>query len=172
MFFFFSVFQDGNSCHPLFLDQSHHSEADIVDVSELHCNSVALEYASQENKFFVFSQTAKGYYNQPLKKYIPSSLTLPITSNPSTQFKGVFPNPSYNLIMQSGDRHSNSCPELQEGTHMENSSNGYHPQRNTDTFTVNQTAEDPESPVSCVSTYILLPQAAPQSCCMHSQYSE
>ncbi|XP_041816362.1 leukemia inhibitory factor receptor-like [Chelmon rostratus] len=169
---------DGNSCHPLFLDQSHHSEADIVDVSELHCNSVALEYASQENKFFVFSQTAKGYYNQPLKKYIPSSLTLPITSNPSqsgspsTQFKGVFPNPSYNLIMQSGDRHSNSCPELQEGTHMENSSNGYHPQRNTDTFTVNQTAEDPESPVSCVSTYILLPQAAPQSCCMHSQYSE
>ncbi|XP_070845919.1 leukemia inhibitory factor receptor-like [Chaetodon trifascialis] len=158
---------DGKSCRPLCMDQS---EADIMDVSELHCNSVALEngYVSQENMFFVFSQTAKGYYNQPLKKYIPSPLTFPITTNPSQlglssslfRSRNVFPNPSYNLIMQSGDHQSNSGPELLEGTHIDRSSSGYQPQTTAETFSVNRTTEDPESPMSCVSTYILLPQSA------------
>ncbi|XP_019114161.1 leukemia inhibitory factor receptor isoform X1 [Larimichthys crocea] len=155
--------------HFLRVDQ-HHSEGDTVNVSELHCNSVALEngYISQENMPFVFSQTPKGYYNQPLKISIPPPLTFTTTAvssqseAPCSPFKGVFRNPSYNLIMQkctTGDQQSNSDPELQEGTPLERSSSGYQPQSITETLTVNQTTDDLESPVSCVSTYILLPKS-------------
>lgn len=147
--------------------QCHQSEADIVDVSVLHCNSVALDkgYVSEENMLFVFSQTPKGYYNQPLKKYTPPPLTLPSTTLPSqaglpsSPFRNVFTNLSYNLIMQTGDQQSISGPELQEGRPLERSLSGYQPQSSPETFTVNETTEDPESPMSCVSTYILLPQS-------------
>lgn len=152
----FCVFQ-GEHSRPLCVDQHHHSEADIMDVSELHYNTGELVngYVNQEDMPFVFAQTPKDYYNQPLKMCTPPPLTLPTlaipsqSGLPSSPFRSVFPNPSYNLLFQTEDQQSNSGPELQEGTPLERSSSGYQP----------QTKEDPESPMSCVSTYILLPQS-------------
>lgn len=162
-----SVFQGEHACHPLYVDQFHQSEADIMDVPELHWKPGAPVngFVSQENVPFVFAQTPKGYYNQPLKKYTSPSLILPTTAIPSqselspSSFTSVFPNLSYNLIMQIGGQQSNSELELQEGSSLERSSSGYQPQGHTKTFTLNQTEEIPDSPVSCVSTYILLPQS-------------
>ncbi|KAI3361999.1 hypothetical protein L3Q82_012204 [Scortum barcoo] len=156
-----------HSCHRLDVDPCHHSEADVMDVPEVYCKTEALGdgYVSQENMPSVFAQTPKGYYNQPLKKYTPPPLTLPTIAIPcqpelssSAAFRRIFPNPSYNLIFQSGDQQSNSDPEFREGPPLERSSSGYQPQSKTKTFTVNQINSDPESPMSCVSTYILLPQ--------------
>ncbi|KAL7376479.1 hypothetical protein ABVT39_008881 [Epinephelus coioides] len=152
---------------PLYVDQYHYSEADIVDVAELHCSEGATVngYISQENMPFVYAQTPKGYYNQPLKKSIPPPLPLPTTAIPSQSvlpsapFRRLFPNLSYNLTMQPGDQQSYSGPELQEGSSLEISSGGYQPQGHTEIFTMNQTEEDPGSPISCASTYILLPQS-------------
>lgn len=115
-----------------------------MDVPELHCKPGPV---SQDNMAFVSAQTPKGYYNQPHKKYTPPSLVLPGT--PSS-FTSIFPNLSYNLITQSGGQ--------QEGASLEGSSSGYQPQSHPETITLNQTAETPGSPMSCVSTYILLPQ--------------
>ncbi|KAG8010961.1 Oncostatin-M-specific receptor subunit beta, partial [Nibea albiflora] len=159
-----------NHCRLLHVDQ-HHGEGDIVNVSELQCNSlVALEngYNHQENMPFVFSQTPKGYYNQPLKISIQPPLTFTAAAvssqseAPCSPFKGVFSNLSYNPIMQectTGDQQSNSDSELQGGTDIERSSSGYQPQSITETFSVNQTTDDLESPISCDSTYILLPKS-------------
>lgn len=154
-----SVFQGSR---PLHVAQCHQSEADV-----LHCNSVAPDngYVSEENKLFVFSQTPKGYYNQPLKKYTPPPLTLPSTTLPSqaglpsSPFRSAVTNLSYNLIMPTGDQQSISGPELQEGRPLERSSGGYQPYSSPESFTVNETTEDPDSPMSCVTTYILLPQS-------------
>ncbi len=162
-----SVFQGEHSCRPLRVDQHHHSEADIMDIPEVHFNTGALvnDYVSQENMPFVFAQTPKGYYNQPLKKCTPPPLPLPTviipspSGLPSSPFRSVFPNMSYNLIFKTGDQQSNLDPDLQEGTPSEGSSSGYQPQSKTETVTINQTKEDPGSPISCVSTYILLPQS-------------
>ncbi|XP_045897937.1 leukemia inhibitory factor receptor-like isoform X4 [Micropterus dolomieu] len=145
-----------HSCRPLGVDQCHHSEVDIMDVPELQCNTGVLvnDYVSQEFMPFVFTQTQKGYYNQPLKKHLPPPLTIPTAAIPSglptSPVRCVFPNPSYDLIMQIGDQLSNSGPELI----IE-----YQPHNNTESFPINQTKGDPESPMSCVSTYILLPQS-------------
>ncbi|TDH01745.1 hypothetical protein EPR50_G00165790 [Perca flavescens] len=157
-----------HGCRHFQVDQCHYSEADITDVPELYCRAGAPinGFVSQENMPFVFSQTPKGYYNQPLKKFTPPPLTLPSTAIPSqpglpsSPFRREFPNASYNLIMQPGNQQSNFCPELQEATSLERSSDGYQPHDHTETFTTNQTEEDPDSPMSCVSTYILLPQSS------------
>lgn len=146
--------------------QCHHSEADIVDVCVLHCNSVVLNkgYVSEENMLFVYSQTPKGYYNQPLKKCTPPPLTLSSTSLPSqaglasSRFRSVL-NRSYNLIMQTGDQQSTSGLELQEGPPVERSSNGYQSQSNAETHAVNLTTEDPAVPMTCDFTYVFLPQS-------------
>lgn len=145
-----------HSCRPLGVDQCHHSEVDIMDVPELQCNTGVQvnDYVSQEFMPFVFTQTQKGYYNQPLKKHLPPPLTIPTAAIPSglptSPVRCVFPNPSYDLIMQIGDQLSNSGPELIIG---------YQPHNNTESFPINQMKGDPESPMSCVSTYILLPQS-------------
>ncbi|XP_040915438.1 leukemia inhibitory factor receptor-like isoform X2 [Toxotes jaculatrix] len=152
-------------CRPLGVHQCHYSEADIMDVPQLYSQSGAPVngYVSHENMPFVFAQTPKGYYNQPLKKCTPPPLILPpagIPSQsglPSTSFRGMFPNPSYNLMMQNGDQQSNPGPEPQERTCLERDSSGYQPQSHSETFTLNTAEDDPDSPMSCVSTYILLP---------------
>ncbi|XP_070781233.1 leukemia inhibitory factor receptor-like [Enoplosus armatus] len=145
-----------HNCRPLPVDQGPHSQADITDVPELICITGALVngHVSQEN-------TPKDYYSQPLKKRTPPPLTLPTTAIPSPSGLplSVFPNPSYNLIMQAEYQQSNPGPERHEGTPLERSSSGYQAQSNTEASTINQTEEDPESPMSCVSTYILLPQS-------------
>ncbi|XP_032395120.1 leukemia inhibitory factor receptor [Etheostoma spectabile] len=155
-----------HGCHHIHMDQCHYSEADITDVPELYCSAGAPTdgLVSQENMPFVFSQTPIGYYNQTLEKPTPPPLSLPYTAIPSqswlpsSPFRREFPNASYNLIMQPGNPQSNSRPELQEGTSLERSSNGYQPHDHTETFTTHQTEEGPEDPIPCVFSYILLPQ--------------
>ncbi|GLD51806.1 leukemia inhibitory factor receptor-like protein [Lates japonicus] len=151
-----------HSCHPLPVDQCYYSEADIMDIPELHCKSGAPVngYVSHKNIPFVFAQTPNGYYNQPLKKFTPEPLILPTTTIPSqsSSFRCVFPNLSYSLIMQTLDQQSKSAPDPLEGTDIERNWNGYQPQSHT-IFSLNQTNEDSESPMSCVSTYILFPQS-------------
>nr|XP_020456650.1 leukemia inhibitory factor receptor-like [Monopterus albus] len=152
-----------HSCHHLCMDQQH-TEADIMDVPELYFKSGA-PVNSQANKPFVFAQTPKGYYNQPHRKCSPPPFILPTKVTPAelglplSPLKGVFPNLSYNLIMQTGDQQSKFGPEIHEGTCLERSSSAYQPQSHTEAFTLNQREEAPESPMSCVSTYILLPQS-------------
>ncbi|XP_070706599.1 leukemia inhibitory factor receptor-like [Pempheris klunzingeri] len=152
--------------------QCHQNEADIMDIPELHCNPQELVngFVCQENMPFVFAPTPKGYYNQPLINCTPPSLTVStaaIASQPvlpSSPFRGVFPNPSYNLIMQTGNQQSNSGPYLQEETPLERSSSGYQPQSDTEAVNVNQSEEHPESSMSCIFTYVFLPDSTPSSC--------
>ncbi|XP_037609526.1 leukemia inhibitory factor receptor-like isoform X2 [Sebastes umbrosus] len=122
---------------PLLVDQCYHSEADIVDVPELHHSTGAPMngFACQEDT--------------------PSQSGLP--SSPS---RSIIPNPSYNLIMKHWDQQFNSYPELQEGTSLERSTDEYQPQDTIETFTINQTEGDRDSPMSCVSSYILLPKSS------------
>lgn len=155
----FFVFQGENRCRPLHVDPCHHNETHIMDVPGLHCKPGAPvnAHVNQEKASYGFTQTPKGYYNQPLIKSTPSALILPTTipsDLPSSPFRGVFPNPSYNLITQTGDQPSNSS-EFHEGTTLEKCSSGYQPQS-----PMSQPEEDPESPLSCVSTYILLPHSS------------
>ncbi|KAM9338351.1 leukemia inhibitory factor receptor-like [Symphorus nematophorus] len=160
---FFTSLEE-NSCRPLGL-----TEAEDVAVSELYYNPEMLQkgYVSEEEDVkFVYTPTPKGYYNQPLKKNIPPSLTLPPTAIPfssglpSAPFRGEYPNPSYNLVLLTGDQQSDPGPEVQERPALQRCSSGYQPQSNPVTFTENQTTEDTLSPMSCSSTYILLPQSA------------
>ncbi|XP_033976150.1 leukemia inhibitory factor receptor-like isoform X2 [Trematomus bernacchii] len=156
-----------HGCHLLYMDQCHHSDVDIVDVLELVCSEETPINGSvrQENILFVVSQTPKGYYNQPQKKCPPDPLTATTTELPSLKglpsspFGSVFSNPSYNLIMKPGDQQSRSFPELQEGNSLDRSIDGYQPQGLTETFNINPTEEDPGSPMSCVFTYVVLPQS-------------
>ncbi|XP_042251445.1 leukemia inhibitory factor receptor-like isoform X1 [Thunnus maccoyii] len=149
-----------HSCRPLRVDLCQHSEALITDVPELHRKSVAPgnDYISQDKTPCVFTQTQMGYYNQPLKKNTPPPIILPTaipSGLPSSPFKRLFPNPSYDLIMQTGDQQSNSGPDFHKGTPLERCSSGYQPQS-----LINQPEEDPDSPLSCVFTYILLPNSS------------
>ncbi|XP_026154044.1 leukemia inhibitory factor receptor-like isoform X2 [Mastacembelus armatus] len=154
-------------CRPLCVDESHQSEAENMDVPELQCKSGATvnNYLSQANMPFVFAQTSKGYYNQPLKRCSQPPLTLPTAATPTqlslslSPFRGVFPNLSYNLLVQPGEQQSSVGPELLEGTSLERTSGGYQPQTHTEPSTLEETDYNPESPMSCVSTYILLPQS-------------
>lgn len=162
----FCLFQDENNC-PLRVDQCAHGEADTVDVSLVHCNSVARDngFVNQEEKMlFVFGQLPKSYYNQPPAKYCSQLLPLPVTSNPSqsgilySPFKSVFANPSYNLIMCPGDQQCNLGSDPQEDGPNERNSSGYKPQGLDEICGITQTMEDLDSPMPCVSSYIILPK--------------
>lgn len=151
----------------LYMDPSHHSEADIMDIPELlyKSGSPVSGYISQEDMPFGFTQTPIGYYNKPLKNStLPPPLTLPtaVISPPSglplSPFRGVFTNLSYNPKMVTGDQQSSSGPEVQEGIPIMRCSSEYQPQSLVETFSPDQGDDVPDSPMSCVSTYILLPQ--------------
>lgn len=133
------LIEDEKDYTPLPDDQSLQSEADIATVSELHCSLLQVQhgYVSHKNMQFDFPQTQ---------------------SLPSSSFKSVFINPSYYLTMQTEDQQSDSGPKLQERAPLERCSSGYQPQSNAETLTINLTA-DPDSPLSCDSTYILLPRS-------------
>ncbi|KAM4527365.1 leukemia inhibitory factor receptor-like isoform 1-T2 [Odontesthes bonariensis] len=96
------------------------------------------------------------YYNDPLGKRTPPPLhvrTVPSHSGlPSSPFRGTFPNPTYNLMVQRADQRPGS-ETLRVG-----SSGGYLPQRRSETFSLTQADEDPENTITCVSSYISLPQ--------------
>lgn len=83
---------------------------------------------------------------QPPQKNIPPPLTLHPTTVP------LHPSPFTCLF-------NNLSTKLWEGAPLERSTDGYEPQSYLETFNLNQTSEEPESPLSCVSTYILLPQS-------------
>ncbi|XP_063745080.1 leukemia inhibitory factor receptor-like isoform X2 [Eleginops maclovinus] len=156
-----------HGCHLLHVDQCHHSEVHIMDVLELQCSEETPTngYVCKENILFVFANTPKGYYNQPQKKYPPEPLTTTTTELPSLKglpsspFGSVFSNPTYNLNIKPGDQLSSSFPELQERKSLQRSMDGYQPQDLTETFNINPTEEDPGKPMSCVFTYVLLPQS-------------
>ncbi|XP_068561579.1 oncostatin-M-specific receptor subunit beta-like [Cebidichthys violaceus] len=168
--------QGEDRCLSLHMDQCHHSEADIMDVLELHYGAEAPinKHASQEKKPFVFAQPPKGFLTKSLMKVTPPRLTLPTTATlsqsglHSSALRRVFPNMSYNLIIQRGDKQSHSGPELQEGTSSERRSGGFQPQVHPETSTVNQRGEDGDSPLPCVSTYMVLPQSPSESCSMQT----
>uniref|UniRef100_UPI003AAB80A7 leukemia inhibitory factor receptor-like n=1 Tax=Centroberyx gerrardi TaxID=166262 RepID=UPI003AAB80A7 len=144
--------------HWLHVDSCHHSETDIVDVPQLYCKRPPGNGdISQEERHFVSAQTQspKGYYNQPLRSRAPAALTLN-TKNisspsglPSVPHRSVFVNPSMDSV-------SPSSPELQDGKNLD----GYQPQSPVETCGQTQTEENPESPLSCVSTYILIPHSS------------
>nr|XP_046231697.1 leukemia inhibitory factor receptor-like isoform X2 [Scatophagus argus] len=148
--------------YPLHVDQDDRSEADVVAVSEAGCDSVAPDngYVSPEN--MNCSQTPNHYYNHPLGKCTSPLFPLSSTAIPSqsrlssSPFRNVFHNLSYVPVMKTEDQWSISGPDFQETTHLERSSSGYQPQNS---FSPSETMEDPGSPMSCVSTYILLPQS-------------
>uniref|UniRef100_A0AAX7VJC7 Fibronectin type-III domain-containing protein n=2 Tax=Astatotilapia calliptera TaxID=8154 RepID=A0AAX7VJC7_ASTCA len=157
---------DEHTSHHLHFDQSYYRE--VLDIPKLHDQFRPPQpEVDQDYKPFTFSQTPKGYYNKPLKKSQPC-LTLPTTGLtsqpglPSSPINGVFPNPlynpSYNLVLQSVDREVKSGPEVHEGIPFIRSFSGYQPQSPDETFTTTELEEYPNSPISCVSTYILLPQ--------------
>lgn len=155
------MFQGEHSCQRLFVDQS---EAEIMDVPVLLCESGAPVNSSirQDNVPFIYTQTPNDYYNQCLTKNTAPHVTFPTVTSDSSQselppssFTGVFPNLSYNLILQTRDQHLNPDPELQQET--EKNSNGYQAQSLTDTLSINHTEDNSESSLSCISTYIFLP---------------
>lgn len=150
------------SYHRLHMAQCHQSDGDTAEVFVLPCNSVA-QNKDYTNHIFISSQTLNNNYNQSQQTYIPPPLDLCSTTPPaqaelsSPPFRGVIINKSYNLIMQTMDQQSFSGPELQVGPYSEKNPCGYQPQSVPETFTLNQESADPESPVSCVTTYILCP---------------
>ncbi|XP_047426664.1 leukemia inhibitory factor receptor-like isoform X2 [Mugil cephalus] len=147
----------------LLMDQSFHSEADVMDVPELHYKSggALISYASREDMSFAFP---KGYYNKDLKMCTQPPLTLPTTALksqsglPTSPFRGLFTNPSYDLIMQTRNQQTNSGLEVQEETPTLRCSSGYKPQSQSNPDILNQIEADSDSPMFCVTTYILLPQ--------------
>lgn len=133
------VFQDEKDCTPLPEDQSLQSEEDIAIVTELHRSLLPVEH---------------GYVNHKIMQFgFPQT-----QSSPSSLSQSVFCNPSYDSTMQTEDQQSDSGPKLQERAPLDRCSSGYQPQSNAETLTLNLTA-DPDSPLSCDSTYILLPRS-------------
>ncbi|XP_020495677.2 leukemia inhibitory factor receptor isoform X1 [Labrus bergylta] len=142
-----------NRCHHLRVDQFPHSEADVMDVPELHKPGAPVnDYVIQNVS--AHTQTEKGYYNQPVRNCIPQP-----SSAIHPPLRSLFPNPLYSLTMVPGYQWCSSGPEPQGGTHLERSSDGYQPHSEAERSSVNQTEVRPDSPISCVSTYILLPQS-------------
>ncbi|AWP14868.1 putative oncostatin-M-specific receptor subunit beta-like [Scophthalmus maximus] len=154
----------GHSCRPLYVDQCPHSEVEVLDIPVLLRDSGAPDKGHVGHKNASFAFTQKGYFNQPLKNppppaLIPTNVTPALEGLPSSPFRGVFPNPSYNLIMQPGDPPAGSGPELREATCLECDPDGYQPHSGSDTSVLNPTGEETESPMACVFTYVLLPQS-------------
>ncbi|XP_030284060.1 leukemia inhibitory factor receptor-like isoform X2 [Sparus aurata] len=146
-----------NKCRPLHVD----NEAEVLDFSELHYDSVPVTagYVTEDGEPLVSTQTPGGYYNQPLIKNLPPPPTSLAIDTPTSPFRSVFSNPSYNLLMQPGEQQSSPGARLQEGTSLEGSFSEYQPQANTQTLNLFETTEEPENLMSCVSTYILLPKS-------------
>ncbi|KAM3599828.1 uncharacterized protein V6R79_012252 [Siganus canaliculatus] len=147
---------DESTYQPFHMDPCHYNEEDVATVTELRCSSKELENDSfdQEIVPFVLSQAPKGYYNQktcsqPLLP-MPSAEYLSQPESPSSQFRTVFPNPSYNLILQTGEQQFD--PELGNGTPVDSS--GYQPQKDL-------TTENPGSDLTCDFAYFLVPPLSP-----------
>lgn len=160
-------------CQLLRVNSGHHSEVDVEDAPELHVIPGPVTAVSQEGGAHVLAhtQTPTGYYNQLLKNCILPTLSLTSTMSshqsglPYDPCSGALENPSYKLIvltdrygmLSSGEQQPNPGPELQGEKSSETKCDVYNPQSRKETYTFTQTEDDPESPVSCVSTYTLLP---------------
>ncbi|KAM8749706.1 oncostatin-M-specific receptor subunit beta-like isoform 2-T2 [Acanthopagrus schlegelii] len=144
-----------NRCRPLHVDH----ETEVLDVSELHYDSVPVAEDYVTEKPPASSQTPAGYYNQPLRRSIPAALTSLAIDTPASPFRSVFSNPSYDLLLQPGEQQSSLGSRLQEGTSSEGSFSEYQAQSNTQTFSFIETTEEPENLMSCVFTYIVVPKS-------------
>lgn len=166
--FVLSVFQNGRN--HLHMPPHHHSEADVLCVSAVNCNSSVLEssYISIENVQFPLSHSPKDYYSQPLMKFTPppftSSSTTLQSEIPSSPLRSVFANLTYNLIMQNGHRQPMSGPEFQDTSSLVSSFSDYQPQSNLEWSTDNLKPDGSHSPLTCVSAYVMLPQSNDKSC--------
>uniref|UniRef100_UPI0037E8028C leukemia inhibitory factor receptor-like n=1 Tax=Semicossyphus pulcher TaxID=241346 RepID=UPI0037E8028C len=158
--------QDETRRYPLLVDQNSQREGmDIVAVRELLQKSRAPvnECVIPDYLPYVTVLTQDGNYT-PVKS-IPQPLSLPTTAAPpepaapAPLFRSLLPNPSYSLPMEPGYQQCSSDPGPQEGTRVEPGCDGYQPQAQTESLSTNQEEECPDSPMFCVPTYILLPQA-------------
>ncbi|XP_041667657.1 leukemia inhibitory factor receptor-like isoform X2 [Cheilinus undulatus] len=156
-----------NRCHPLCVDQYVHSEISNMAVPELFRKPAAPvnHYVIQGNDPYISVQTINGYCNHAVDTHIPQPLIIPTTDIPTQQgtpsppFRSLFPNPSYDLTMETEYEPFSQDPQLQEGTLLGKGCDGYQPQTKTEFFCLDQKEERPDSPMSCVSTYVLLPQS-------------
>ncbi|XP_061655737.1 leukemia inhibitory factor receptor-like isoform X1 [Phyllopteryx taeniolatus] len=134
------------SCHPVFVEMRHHTEAELMAIPVLHSKSEApaTDCVDRGN---VSSPTTNGHRKTPDEKLRASSAAIPrqapllpptlLSSSPSAVKDGHL-NPSFNLTPTDASV---------EG------SNGYQPQKEK-----GQPEDVPENPLPCVFAYILLPQ--------------
>ncbi|XP_051907296.1 leukemia inhibitory factor receptor-like [Hippocampus zosterae] len=129
------------SCRPVFVEMSHHTEAELMAIPELHCKSEApaLDCSYRANGCFgepVENLSARCAAAPCLLPLLPPPPTPPPPLSSSLPKDGRL-NPSYNL---------SSTDSLVEGSH------GYQPQKQK-----GQLEEASDTPLPCVFTYIPLP---------------
>ncbi|XP_072228647.1 oncostatin-M-specific receptor subunit beta-like [Leuresthes tenuis] len=135
----------------LHTDQSDHSEEKCIIPQLQHkCDPLVTDYvlpkmSAPQTPCCPCSDRLEQFISPPL-----SMCTIPSPGLPASPFRGTFPNPTYNLMVQRGDQPS--------GSETEGSSSGYQPQSRSESFSLKQAEEDAESTMTCVSSYILLPQ--------------
>ncbi|XP_074545851.1 leukemia inhibitory factor receptor-like [Halichoeres trimaculatus] len=151
----------GDNSHHLHAIQYLYSEADIMDVPELHCKPGALvnDYMMQENLPHVSAQPLKSHDNQSEKNFSPEPFSSPTTAV-SPPFNSLIINPCYSLTMEMEYQPCSSSPEPEEGMRSVVLCDEYQPQNQTANLSLNpeKTVECTDRPMPCVFTYVLLPQ--------------
>ncbi|XP_057674845.1 leukemia inhibitory factor receptor-like [Corythoichthys intestinalis] len=125
------------SSHPIFVEMSHHTEAELTAIPELHCKSEApvKDYADQEN---ISSPSTHGSHDKPIEKPVTHSTTVPCQSL---------------LLALSSSRGHLNPSFIQTSPDSAGGSDGYKPQEQR-----LYPEEDTDNPLPCVLTYISLPQ--------------
>ncbi|XP_061836587.1 leukemia inhibitory factor receptor-like isoform X4 [Nerophis lumbriciformis] len=138
------------SCHPVFMEMSHH-EIELMTIPKLHCKS---EVSAETD---CVDQGHVGTTNRVEALSIPSTAMTCETppSASSSLARTTYLNSSYNLMLNNGVQQPIFGPGSQETHSLVTRSNGYHPQRNTV-----HPEDASESLLPCVFTYILLPRSA------------
>ncbi|RVE65473.1 hypothetical protein OJAV_G00116850 [Oryzias javanicus] len=114
------------------------------------------ERATQDGRHWTFSQSPKGYTNQPLQMFTPSHLRADSTTinAPSSSFRGNVQNPSYDLKVWSEDQNSSSEYPL-----LDPSPPGqYKPQACMEIFRPDPVREGSMKCIPCNSAYISFPR--------------
>ncbi|XP_054614303.1 leukemia inhibitory factor receptor-like isoform X2 [Dunckerocampus dactyliophorus] len=132
-------------CHPVFVDMSHHSEAELMAIPKLHCKSEAPETDCVDRRP---AAATNRYYEEPVEAFTIPNTAITCPSPPPSSLA------SLSLTQTSGVLPPIPQPGSQETDYLVTRSNGYQPQRNTE-----QLEDAPESLLPCVMTYIMLPQS-------------
>nr|XP_057912083.1 leukemia inhibitory factor receptor-like [Doryrhamphus excisus] len=129
------------SCHPVFVDMSHHNEAEMMTIPKLHSKSEAPATDCVDRRP---AATTNRYYQET-----GEALTVPGTAITCQ----TPPSPSL-LSGLSLTQTSGVQQPIAETDSLVTRSDGYQPQRNTE-----ESEDAPESLLPCVLTYIELPQS-------------